>query len=146
MRISRNFSTEELCHSDTAERYGIPNQITTFEQREALFSLVRKVLQPLKDLWGKPIRISGGFRCPALNERMGETEPNQYMLGEAVDIDMEGMEATYEMARLIHDTPELWAEIDQLIVNSTNLTLSHRRVGKQRQQLLYNKTYKGKRL
>lgn len=145
MRISSNFSTEELCHSETAEKYGIINQITTFEQRDAMFALVRKVLQPLRDLWGKPIDIKSGFVSPTLNEKEGGKATEQMMKGEAVEIATGSNEATGKMLRLIRET-DVWNEIDQCVVYGTSIYVSHRRVGKQRQQIIYDKSYKGKRL
>jgi len=146
MRISNNFTMEEFCYSETAKKYGIINQITTSEQRDAIFALVLKVLQPLRDLWGKPIHINSGFRCPALNARVGGAATSQHTKGEAADLKTGYANASYKMAKLIISTPSLWKQIDQLILYGTFIHISHKRVGKQRQQLLYNKTYKGKRL
>lgn len=146
MKISKNFTIEELCASDTAKKYGIINQITTVEQRDALFALVRKVLQPLRDLWGKPIHINSGFRCPELNARVGGAATSQHTKGEAADLKTGSNTASYNMAKLILSTPSIWSQVDQLILYSTFCHVSHRRVGKQRNQLIYNKSYRGKRL
>ena len=146
MKISKNFSIEEFSYSPKAIEYGIINQITTSEQRDAIFALVRKVLQPLRDLWGKPIHINSGYRCPQLNARVGGVATSQHTKGEAADLKTGYANASYKMAKLILETPELWKQVDQLILYPTFIHVSHKRIGKQRQQLLYDKTYKGKRL
>ena len=62
MYITKNFTKEELVASATAKRLKIDN--TPSEDEEArLFILALKILQPLRDRYGKPIRISSGFRC-----------------------------------------------------------------------------------
>lgn len=146
MRISRNYTTEELCHSDSAERYGIINQITTFEQREAMFALVRKVLQPLRDLWGKPLYVQSGFRCSELNAREGGKEGGQCTLAECAVLDAGSTEGAERLVRLIRETPDIWNEIDQCIVYAKSVSVSHKRTGRQRQTIIYDKSYKGKRI
>ena len=146
MKISKNFTLEEFCASETARKYGIINQITTSEQRDAIFALVLKVLQPLRDLWGKPIHINSGYRCPQLNARVGGVATSQHTKGEAADLKTGYTSATYQMMKLVRNTPEIWKEVDQMIGYNNFVHISHRRFGKQRNQLLYNKSYRGKRL
>lgn len=146
MKISKNFTLEEFCASETARKYGIINQITTSEQRDAIFALVLKVLQPLRDLWGKPIHINSGYRCPQLNAMVGGVAASQHTKGEAADLKTGSTSATYQMMKLVRNTPEIWKEVDQMIGYNNFVHISHRRFGKQRNQLLYNKSYRGKRL
>ena len=65
--ITENFTYEELVASATAKRLKIDNTPDE-ESRKHLEELVKKVLQPLRDAYGKPIRISSGYRCKALND------------------------------------------------------------------------------
>ena len=144
MKISRNFSTEDFSASETAKKYGIVNQITTTEQRDAIFALVRKVLQPLRDLYQKPMKVNSGFRTPELNARVGGVATSQHCKGEAADIETGNHTESYRLARLAKTTPAIFKEIDQMILYPTFVHFSHRLKGKQRNQIIYNKTYKGR--
>lgn len=146
MKISKNFSIEEFSYSPKAIEYGIINQITTSEQRDAIFALVRKVLQPLRDLYGKPMKINSGYRCPALNARVGGAATSQHTKGEAADIRTGNQTESYRLARLAKTTPAIFREIDQMILYPTFVHFSHRRIGTQRNQILYDITYNGRRV
>ena len=83
--ITKNFSMEELVASNTARMKGIDN--TPDKEVEArLVQLSQQVLQPLRDSYGKPIKISSGYRCQALNKAIGGVSTSQHLKGEAVDI------------------------------------------------------------
>ena len=83
--ITKNFSMEELVASNTARMKGIDN--TPDKEVEArLVQLAQQVLQPLRNRYGKPIKISSGYRCQALNKAIGGVSTSQHLKGEAVDI------------------------------------------------------------
>ena len=83
--ITKNFSMEELVASDTARMKGIDN--TPDKEVEArLIQLAQQVLQPLRNSYGKPIKISSGYRCKTLNKAIGGVSTSQHLKGEAVDI------------------------------------------------------------
>lgn len=141
--ISKDFSYRELEASQTAERGGICNVITTAAVRDAVKELVETVLQPLRDRVGHPLRINSGYRCPVLNRAVGGVATSQHVKGEAADI---AAEDPHELAKVVRDTPEIWREVDQMILYPDFVHISHRRGGPQRRQLLYNRRYKGQRL
>ena len=62
MYITANFTMEELVASATANRLKIDNTPSK-EEYCKLCLLVCKILQPLRDAYKKPIRISSGYRC-----------------------------------------------------------------------------------
>lgn len=147
--ISRSFSWSEFEKTDhTAElaRMGKRNVISSFEVRDAILALVRKVLQPLRDVYQKPMTVNSGYRCPELNKIVGGSSTSQHVKGEAADIKTGNQTESYRLARLAKTTPEIFKEIDQMILYPTFVHFSHRRVGMQRNQILYNKTYKGRRV
>lgn len=83
--ITKNFSMEELVASNTARMKGIDN--TPDKEVEArLVLLAQQVLQPLRNRYGKPIKISSGYRCKTLNKAIGGVSTSQHLKGEAVDI------------------------------------------------------------
>lgn len=147
--ISRSFSWSEFeatSHAAELARKGVRNVIPSFEIRDSVLALVRRVLQPLRDKYGKPMKVNSGYRCPALNEIVGGVPSSQHVKGEAADIHTGSPLETFRLARLAKTTPEIFAEIDQLILYDTFLHVSHKRVGPQRNQILYNKSYKGRRV
>lgn len=85
MKLSVNFTMEELTHSATAIRRKIDNE-PTGEAVVRLQELVTEVLQPLRDAWGAPIVVNSGFRSSALNDLVGGASESQHMQGEAADI------------------------------------------------------------
>lgn len=147
--ISRSFSWSEFeatSHAAELARKGVRNVIPSFEVRDSVLALVRKVLQPLRDKYGKPMKVNSGYRCKELNEIVGGVPSSQHRLGEAADIHTGSPLETFRLAHLAKSTPEIWAEIDQLICYDTFVHISHKRVGMQRHQLLFDKSYKGRRV
>lgn len=79
------FTKSELTHSDTARIRGIDNTPTP-EASAALDALMWNVLDPIRRMWGKPIIVNSGYRCPKLNAAIGGSATSQHMKGEAADI------------------------------------------------------------
>jgi hypothetical protein len=79
------FTIEELSHSDTAVARKIDNNPSRVVV-ENLEALVLNVLDPLREAYGKPIRVNSGYRSPRLNLVIGGAKNSQHMTGEAVDI------------------------------------------------------------
>ena len=85
MRISKNFSYDEMVYSATAERLKLDN--TPNEKEKAnLVRLVLEILQPVRDKWGRPIVVTSGFCSEAVNKAVGGARNSQHRLGEAADI------------------------------------------------------------
>ena len=144
--ISKNFSWAEFEASETAKKRGILNVIDTFDKRDAVATLVKKVLQPLRDLYGKPMSINSGYRCARLNALVGGVPTSQHCKGEAADIKTGSQTESWRLARLAKTHPEIFSEIDQMILYPTFVHFSHSLKGPQRNQILYNKSYKGRRV
>ena len=85
MKLSKNFSLEELTFSVTANNHGIDNTPNA-EAKAALKRLAVEVLQPIRDAWGQPIVVTSGYRCPKLNAAVGGVKGSQHLLGQAADI------------------------------------------------------------
>lgn len=80
------FTLKELCKSETARRKGIDNTPGP-EEESNLHALVDNILDPLRGAWGKPIVVTSGYRCPALNKAVGGAASSQHMKGQAADIE-----------------------------------------------------------
>jgi len=85
MRLTKNFSLEELIQSNTAERLGINNEPNT-EQLNNLKLLAEAILQPLRDAYGHSIGINSGLRNEALNKAIGGSKTSDHCKGLAADI------------------------------------------------------------
>ena len=85
IQLSEHFTLSEFTKSITADRLGIENK-PDYRQRLALQHLCREVLEPLRQHYGKPIRITSGFRCEALNKAVGGVGRSQHLFGEAADL------------------------------------------------------------
>lgn len=51
-----------------------------------LKEVVEKLLQPIRDELGLPIKINSGYRCPALNKAVGGVSTSAHCFGLAVDM------------------------------------------------------------
>ena len=79
------FSLSEFSHSDTAVSLGIDNTVPC-EYIPKIQHLVHCVLDPIREHWGLPIRVTSGYRCPELNEEVGGVEDSYHVDGCAADI------------------------------------------------------------
>lgn len=84
-RLSNNFTLEEMLVSSTAKKYGIDNTPNSAIKAN-LTILCNKLLQPIRDKYGKQIVVTSGYRCQALNARVGGSATSQHTRGMAADI------------------------------------------------------------
>lgn len=128
------FTISELIRSDTAIARKIWNGANR-EQEDNLIALVENVLDPLRLFYGKQIRVSSGFRCPALNKAVGGVCNSQHLMGEAADIDTGSKLENQRLARLI---VEKRLPFDQLIdeANYSWVHVSYKKDGGNRGQIL----------
>ena len=82
--MSKYFTLEELTHSGTAVRLGIPNDPTD-EQIQDLNRLM-DYLDEVREEFGQPIIVTSGFRSPRLNRAVGGSMTSQHVKGQAADI------------------------------------------------------------
>ena len=136
MKLTKNFSLEEMYRSETARRCGIDNKPQTEEVVENLRALCLEVLQPLRDHLGKPVAVSSGYRCKDLNKKVGGVENSQHLKGEAADIKVRDREELIDVMRYIMDE----TDFDQLIREKSGSTewvhVSHKRNGNNRRMVL----------
>lgn len=88
MKLSANFTLEEMERSDYAARNDINNSAPT-EVIEALGALCHRVLQPLRDRVGT-VTVTSGYRCPELNRAVGGAAVSAHLSGRAADIVVPG--------------------------------------------------------
>jgi hypothetical protein len=91
MQLSKHFNLNEFIISESAKRAGI-NNMPPADHIENLKKLCINVLEPIRDHFSIPIHISSGYRCKALNRLIGGASNSEHTLGQAVDLDVEGVE------------------------------------------------------
>ena len=112
MKLSKNFTLEELIRSNAAERMGFDNVPKDEKVVENLRSLCLEVLQPLRDYVGAPVHINSGYRCPELNMAVGGVKNSQHCRGEAADIRIVSPKQGREWAAWIEDN----CRFDQMLL------------------------------
>ena len=140
MRLSKNFTLQEMLASHTADTLKIAAQYNPPAEVVAnLTALCIQVLEPIRTLAGIPIRISSGWRCLALNLKVKGSDTSQHMTGEAADIDLGSRSANKILYETIKKSTIVW---DQLIWEYGDekgpdwVHISYRAKGKNRKQVI----------
>lgn len=110
--LTKNFSIEEFECSNKAEQLGINNKVP-----QSLMDNVQHLanhLQIIRDALDKPIIISSGYRCEALNAAVGGVKNSTHAQGLAADLVVQGM-TSRELAEFIL---LIKIDFDQLILES----------------------------
>lgn len=108
-KLSPHFTLSELTASDTAARQNIDN--TSSPEIEANLALVAAALEKVRAIAGKPIVVTSGYRCAALNKAVGGAADSYHVKGLAADINRPGS-TPYEFGQ---DIIAAGIEFDQLI-------------------------------
>lgn len=123
----KHFDWNELTKSDIAKAHGLDNSIPNDEIRDNLLALVMKVLDPLRDMYGKEIYISSAFRTPEVNRLAKGQASSQHLKGQAADIttrSKEGNKKLYELIQKIGEYDQLINENDYSWIH-----VSYKRIG-----------------
>ncbi len=110
MKLTENFSLNELTKSQTAERKGIDNTPSA-EHQENLKSLCEMILQPIRDHFGQVVSVSSGYRSQELCVAIGSSTQSQHAKGQASDFEIFGI-SNKELADYIDQN----LDYDQLIL------------------------------
>ena len=87
MKLSPNFTLEELTHTDHRELSNEPNESET-----ANLKRLADFLEQVKTiLGGKPIMVNSAFRSKAVNDAVGSKDSSQHRMACAADIRVPGM-------------------------------------------------------
>lgn len=75
------FTIKELTKTST----GLENVPSKVEQANLEY-LVNNVLDKVREIYGKPIKVNSGYRSKLVNKKVGGASNSQHTKGEAVDI------------------------------------------------------------
>ncbi len=109
-KLTEHFTVEELTASPTAKAKGIANTPTP-EHLENMRYVCEKILEPVRNHFGKPVTINSSYRCPALNKAVGGSTTSQHVNGEAVDFEIQGISN-----KVVADWVSENLEFDQVIL------------------------------
>lgn len=89
MKLTQNFSLEEMTVSEIAERKGLDNTPNATE----IANLMRTaaLLEQVRSLINKPIIVNSAFRSKVVNDAVGSKDTSQHRIGCAADIRVPGM-------------------------------------------------------
>lgn len=99
MQLTNNFSLKELTVSDTATRLGLdntPNETVILN----LKALAENILQPVREHYGKSVKVNSGYRAPEVNAAVGGSKTSDHCKGQAADIEITGI-ANGDLAKYI---------------------------------------------
>lgn len=136
--LSAHFSRASFEHSGTAVDHGIAN-VMDADQVAAAKTLCATILEPLRALIGRPVMLTSGFRCLAVNRLVKSADTSQHIKGQAADI--HDGRSRYDLAKLIAESR---LPFDQLILEGYHegnplsgwVHVSHDPSGHQRGQVL----------
>lgn len=117
MRLTENFTLEEFTYSATAEALDIDN-IPSKQDLENITYLAEKILQPIRNRYGKPITVNSGFRCDELNKAVGGSNTSQHRNGGAGDIEGEDNKELFSL--IVEMIEEKTITVGQLIAEKTD--------------------------
>jgi uncharacterized protein YcbK (DUF882 family) len=102
MNLTANFTLSEMVKSETALRHDMDN--TPGEAEIASLRLLcEKILQPVREHYGKGVKVNSGFRHPEVNAKVGGSKTSDHCKGQAADIEIPGV-ANPDLAAHIVDT------------------------------------------
>lgn len=82
--MAKYFTVAEMLKSQTAEKNQI-NNTPSVEVEQNIEELLG-VLDGLREFYGKPIKITSGYRCTELNKLVGGSPTSAHVIGYAADL------------------------------------------------------------
>lgn len=84
--ISKHITLREATYSPTALRLGISNQPDEIVLKNMKL-VAEKCFEPLREWYGKPIKINSFYRCNSLNNAVKGSPTSEHVKGMAIDMD-----------------------------------------------------------
>jgi len=139
MKLTAHFTLEEFELSQTAIRHGIDNSVP-----ESLMSNMRRTAETMEEirtlLLNKPIQVTSGYRCPALEKKISGRAYGQHMKALACDFVCPTYGSPLMIAEILSSTLR---DFDQLIWEGTWVHVGLAE-GTQRKEILTAKFTNGK--
>lgn len=89
MKLTENFSLEEMTVSEIGARRGLDNTPNATEIANLMRTAL--LLEQVRALIKKPVIVNSAFRSKAVNDAVGSKDTSQHRIGCAADIRVPGM-------------------------------------------------------
>lgn len=117
IKLSENFTLEEMIKSQTASRLKI-NNTPSEKIIDNLIYLCQNLLQPIRNKIGVII-VNSGYRSPKLNQVIGGSKTSQHIKGQAVDIESTTL-SNIELGKFIENSGLMFDQLIYEFVNKNN--------------------------
>lgn len=102
MQLSENFDLSEFTRTNVnADNTPVSDHI------ENMKALTENVLQPVRNIYGKSISITSGFRSSEVNKKVGGAATSQHTKGEAADLVCEDKAKLFEIIKNLNNFDQL---------------------------------------
>ena len=134
MNLTPHFTIEELAGTSNAQ-YKKLNLLKAQEHMGKMYMLAG-FAERVREIIGKPMIITSGYRCPELNKAIGGAITSQHTLCEAIDIVVKGMRCEDVFNRIV--TSDL--KYNQIIIerNKSGSQWVHLSIGSYKQKLKFD--------
>lgn len=99
MKLSKNFTLQELTYSDIAIR----NSLDNTPSKDIIPNLIRvaELLENVRALFNKPIIVNSGYRSVQVNSLLGSKPTSQHCIGCAADIRISGLTPDQIVSKIV---------------------------------------------
>ena len=146
--FSKYFTLKEVIKSETAVRKDIDNNPdgTVISQLKAI---CENIMDPIREHYGKPVRVTSGYRCPTLNKSIGGSSSSQHCaLNNDAAIDFEFYDMDMDLEEVFKwITEESKLPFDQCIAEFLPegwIHISYKKNGQNRQKMTRAKKINGR--
>lgn len=134
MNLTPHFTIEELAGT-SVEKYKKLNLLKAQEQMGKMYMLAG-FAERVREIIGKPMIITSGYRCPELNKAIGGALTSQHIFCEAIDFVVKGLRPEDIFNRIV--TSDL--KYNQIIIerNKSGSQWVHISIGSYKQKLKFD--------
>lgn len=134
MNLTPHFTIEELAGTSN-EQYKKLNLLKAQEQMGKMYMLAG-FAERVREIVGKPLIITSGYRCPELNKAIGGAITSQHIFCEAIDFVVKGLRPEDVFNRIV--TSDL--KYNQIIIerNTKGSQWVHISIGAFKQKLQFD--------
>lgn len=122
----KNFIPDEFFVSEKAKKLGVVNYPDKGQELSILTAMMSTadMMQQLRELLGKPIKITSTYRCKKVNDAVGSKDSSQHLLGLACDFVCPSFGTPEEIVKFLCDKDFLvdqcfnegsWVHISRLL-------------------------------
>ena len=132
MNLTPHFTLDDLSCTTNKEYKEL--NLKRAEKNLGKMYMLAGFAERVREIVGKPLIITSGYRCDSLNKAVGGSPTSQHKLGEAIDFKVRGMTNSQVSCKLIGSD----LKFQQLIIESSGgAEWVHISIGSKREVLRY---------